>query len=156
MEVLSDAAQHVLCVRRWNHAEEVGTVLHCGETSVSLALPGPVGHWHKRLDAVDAQWQGRGRAVPLTLHSAGAVRRTLPPTMVVLFVQGQAIAHGQTKHTGKASCRSGQGLHTRRGARGTGQASIVPSLRRAIERLTCTGLTGWVVMLMRCRPSAIG
>ncbi len=102
MEVLSYEAQQVLCVRRWSHDEEVVTIFHFGEASVSLALPMPAGHWHKRLDSVDEQWQGRGSSVPLILDSAGEVSLTLPPTMVVLFVQGQAMAHGQAQHSGKA------------------------------------------------------
>ena len=93
MEVLSYEAQQVLCVRRWSQDEEVVTVFHFGEAAVSLALPVPAGHWHKRLDSTDEQWQGHRSSLPLALHSTGEVRLTLPPTMAVLFVQGQVVAH---------------------------------------------------------------
>ena len=93
MEVLSYEAQQVLCVRRWSQDEEVVTVFHFGEAAVSLALPVPAGHWHKRLDSTDEQWQGHRSSLPLALHSTGDVRLTLPPTMAVLFVQGQVLAH---------------------------------------------------------------
>jgi len=93
MEVLSYEEQQVLCVRRWSQDEEVVTVFHFGESSVSLALPVPAGYWHKRLDSADEQWQGRGSSLPLVLPSTGEVRLTLPPTMVVLLVQGAVMAH---------------------------------------------------------------
>jgi len=93
MEVLSYEEQQVLYVRRWSQDEEVVTVFHFGESSVSLALPVPAGHWHKRLDSADEQWQGHGSSLPLVLPSTGEVRLTLPPTMVVLLVQGAVMAH---------------------------------------------------------------
>jgi maltooligosyltrehalose trehalohydrolase len=93
MEVLSYEEQQVLCVRRWSQDEEVVTVFHFGETSVSLALPVPAGHWHKQLDSAEEQWQGRGSSLPLLLPSTGEVRLTLPPTMVVLLVQGAVMAY---------------------------------------------------------------
>ncbi len=93
MEVLSYEEQQVLCVRRWSQDEEVVTVFHFGETSVSLALPVPAGHWHKQLDSAEEQWQGRGSSLPLLLPSTGEVRLTLSPTMVVLLVQGAVMAH---------------------------------------------------------------
>jgi len=93
MEVLSYEEQQVLCVRRWSQDQEVVIVFHFGESAVSLALPLPAGHWHKRLDSAEEQWQGRGSALPLVLPSTGEVRLTLPPTMVVLLVQGAVMAH---------------------------------------------------------------
>jgi len=85
MEIVGYEKQKVLYVRRWCQDEEVVTAFHFGETAVSLTLPIPAGHWHKRLDSAEEQWQGRGSALPLLLPSPGEVHLTLPPTMAVLF-----------------------------------------------------------------------
>ena len=94
MEVLSYEEQRVLCVRRWSQDEEaVGQCSTFGDTSVSLALPVPAGHWdNARPRGPEEQWQGRGSSLPLLLLSTGECD-ALPPTMVVLFVQRAVMAH---------------------------------------------------------------
>jgi len=79
----------VLLMRRWAGEAEACTILHFGESPVTLELPLPAGDWRKVLDSGEERWYGAGSAVPPTLRSAGEVSLTLPPQAVVLFTTAE-------------------------------------------------------------------
>jgi maltooligosyltrehalose trehalohydrolase len=86
-EVLAYEDDKLLFVRRWSEDSEATMVFNFSDTQESVALPIPTGHWHKRLDSADKQWQGKGSIVPEQLSSAGEVTLTLVPKAFTLLTK---------------------------------------------------------------------
>jgi len=78
-EVLGYEEDKLLFVRRWSENSEITMVFNFSDAQVSAALPIPAGHWRKRLDSADKQWQGKGSAVPEQLSSQGEFALTSAP-----------------------------------------------------------------------------
>ncbi len=87
LEVLGYENSKVLYLRRWRNGSEAMSVFHFGDAPVPIALPVPVGRWHKLLDSAEERWNGPGGMVTQVLSSEGEVNLSLPPQAFVLFVR---------------------------------------------------------------------
>lgn len=85
VEVITYEQEQVLFIRRWSGDNEVCVVLSFGDYGLTVTLPVPAGHWHRRLDTTEARWLGSGNTVPTALKSSGNVQITLSPKTCVLF-----------------------------------------------------------------------
>jgi maltooligosyltrehalose trehalohydrolase len=87
LEVLGYEKDKLLFIRRWSEDSEVTMAFNFSDAQASVALPIPTGHWRKRLDSADKQWQGKGSAVPKQLSSEGEVTLTFAPKSFALLIK---------------------------------------------------------------------
>jgi len=87
LEVLDYEEDRLMFVRRWSEDSEAIMVFTFKNEEVSVTLPFPAGHWHKRLDSEDKHWQGKGGPSPEWLNSEGKVALTLNPQTFALFTK---------------------------------------------------------------------
>lgn len=87
LKVLDYEEDRLMFVRRWSEDSEAITVFNFKNEEVSLTLPFPAGHWHKRLDSADERWRGNGSTSPEQLNSEGEATLTLNPNTFALFTK---------------------------------------------------------------------
>jgi maltooligosyltrehalose trehalohydrolase len=95
LEVKGFEKEKILFVRRWSDNEEIFLGYNFSDTSISLELPVPAGHWHKQMDSADERWQVRSgssgplsrNCLPVTLVTEGGVILNLSPKAFVLFTR---------------------------------------------------------------------
>ena len=87
MEVLDYEEAKLMFVRRYSEDSEAIIVFNFKDEDVSVTLPFPAGHWHKRLDSADRHWQGSRSASPEQLNSEGEAPLTLNPLAFALFTR---------------------------------------------------------------------
>jgi maltooligosyltrehalose trehalohydrolase len=77
----------VLFVRRWSDSDEVVILHNFDESSRTITLPIPQGHWRKQLDSAGEEWEGSGSPVPEYVVSDGEESITLAAHSFVLLVR---------------------------------------------------------------------
>ncbi|MDH5695063.1 MAG: malto-oligosyltrehalose trehalohydrolase [Dehalococcoidia bacterium] len=87
LEVLGYEKQNLLFICRWREDSEVTMVFNFNDAQMLVILPIAAGHWRKRLDSADEQWQGKGSTVPERLSSEGEITLSLVPRSFALLIK---------------------------------------------------------------------
>lgn len=87
VEVLGQARQRILLVRRTEGDCEAIVAFNLGESQALASLPVPAGRWRKSLDSADQRWLGEGSLIPHEIISEGEVALNLGPRSLVLLTQ---------------------------------------------------------------------
>jgi maltooligosyltrehalose trehalohydrolase len=85
LEVVGCESPPALLLRRWCQQGEVAAVFHFGSYSASMALPLPLGLWHKLIDSTEQRWGGSDSSVPQKLISNGTFNLRLPTSSFILL-----------------------------------------------------------------------
>jgi maltooligosyltrehalose trehalohydrolase len=86
-DVTAYPEQKTLFLRRWHDASHIFAVFNFNNEPVQLSLPVPAGHWRKRLDSAESQWQGKGSQVPENVDSRGDARLAMEGSACCLFAE---------------------------------------------------------------------
>jgi maltooligosyltrehalose trehalohydrolase len=86
LHVLADEEHRLLCIRRWHGRDKVVVLIGFNSEPVTACIPFTAGTWHKRLDAAEGRWHGKGSStVPDEVVAQGPLLMQLPPFAVVLW-----------------------------------------------------------------------
>jgi maltooligosyltrehalose trehalohydrolase len=85
IEVIGVERKNLLFVRRWCEEEEVFMLFNFSSAEAAFDPPFLHQHWLKLLDSADAQWRGRGSALPERLDAEQESPLRISPSAFVLF-----------------------------------------------------------------------